>query len=290
VITIEYLRSLLLRGMDLRPEKALAVLVHTLSFYKYYLFIPVFFASIILYCLLLGNWALVIRIVLFGIFNLGLLYASDYNGFLLAERHFLNIQLVSLLVILLYFFNSSDFSKLLGNARYVAMGGIAFTLGALAVTIANYKENNTIAAAEISNNEKVMEKIESTYSHKVIVLSVSTIHMIGRSFSFKNNNYGNNTYLLYDFFTYSLMPEYGRYLDSECNCDSYSPIDFFNWLAAQNALFIAEPKRFDLAEKYMRIMHNDKVKFLSPVNVTGLAGINDYTNKDCELRTVVVEK
>ena len=92
---------------------------------------------------------------------------------------------------------------------------------------------------------------------------------------------------MYDLTVYCLVPEYVNYLSTRCNCDASDPVAFFGWLSKANALYLADPYRYDLTSQYMDILYNSKIVFADPVNLTELAHIHNNSHLDYEIRTVI---
>jgi hypothetical protein len=121
-ITPTFLRSILLPGADWSFSHASDVFLHMLSFYLHDLFILCFVAALLFFCIFTRGYRKYIsRIIFIMIFTFVYLFFADYNGFLVAERHFFNFQLIGLLIIVTYI---SDAPRLL-----VPLGNPGFTCG-----------------------------------------------------------------------------------------------------------------------------------------------------------------
>ncbi len=90
-------------------------------------------------------------------------------------------------------------------------------------------------------------------------------------------------------FTYSLAPCYLNYLGSQCNCDPVNPVAFYQWLLDSKALYISEPGRYDLTERYMDIVNHQKFKFKASGHVINAPCIYSTDMKDYEIRAVTIE-
>ena len=216
-----------------------------------------------------------------------IIYILDYTGGLVSGRHFLNLELISLLIISYYFFNDMyEFRK--RNMSIAAIGLLLVVVGIL-TSLRNYKRDTDSIIDSTNCYEATMQTIENIYSDRIIVLTTNNFHLFDHIFSLKNKKYTNNIYLMYDFWTYGLTPPYLNYLQRTSKCDPLDPVAFFKWLSNNRALYIAELKTYDLTSQYMNIVHGQKVKFTS---VDGFKKSDCIANTDMwmfELRKISVE-
>jgi hypothetical protein len=165
---------------------------------------------------------------------------------------------------------------------------VSLSIG-IAITLLHYKKTNTASAAEMNYHQEAMKKIEHIYKNRLIVVTNDNYYLFDRNFSIIKKQYTQNKYILFDVFTYSLTPNYLNYLSRQCNCDSSDPVAFFQWLANQKALYISKPKRFDLTEQYMRLIHHQNLKFVAPENIEQLMAGEDSSSMDYQLKKVTIE-
>jgi len=290
VLTTTFLRSILLPGSDLSPAHAYAVFLHVLSLYTYCVFVPVCVIVLFLLALFQGRRFTALKIMVFQFITFCILYYSDYNGFLIANRHFLNLQLIYLLIACYYFFSENPVQA--RDTKYKWLAGMAWLLVGLSavITISNYKENNNQALMDIAGKERVMEKIESTYSGRNIIVTLAGFQIFDHRFTPRNKIYTKNNYVLYDVLAHQLLPVYMNYLNSQCQCDALDPVAFFNWASDSHALYMSDSSQYNLTEKYMQVVHSDRVKFISPVSLNTLAGTDNFDTRGIELREVIIEK
>jgi len=288
-ITPDFIRSLLLPGINLSAAHAASVFFHSLSYYKHYVFIACLVIALIFLSFFQTNSLRgIFRIVLFQISTFLIIYLVDFNGRLITERHFLNIQLISLLITSFYFFNPTvpfDFWK---GHKILLLSCFLFVLFGTGATIVNYKQHNDSVAHSVNCYESAMQEIEDSYAGRIIVVTLSNAYLLDHNFSIKNKNYTKNTYLLFDAFTFSLLPNYMNYLSSQCQCNPADPVAFLNWSVGKNALYLAEAARYNLIEKYMRLIHHQKIKFISIGSLEKPDCIQSTEMKDYELRNIVV--
>lgn len=283
----DYLRSLLLPGINLSPEHAGKVFFHALSFYGHYVFIPCVVLALLILCLFTPGYRKVIfKIILFQIATFLVIYGVDFNGRLVGERHFLNLQLVALLISAYYVFGAMAASDLQRLGKPLLVIALLLIAAGTLPTLLNYKASNDFMAADIECYESAMEEIENTFSNRLVVATLSNVYLLNRSFSVYNHNYIKNKYIMFDVFTYSLAPGYLNYLGSQCSCDPTDPVAFYQWLSDSKALYMAEPDRYDLTERYMNTVHHQNIKFTLPDNFRKPGCIDASEMAEFELRDI----
>ena len=230
------------------------------------------------------------RFILLQMAAFGITFLLDFNGFLVDNRHFLNIHCIALLISIRYFFvEKSNACLLFCNKQGMMIHVFLFAVFAFYFTV-NLKPNNT----SIYNNSKCMEltmaRMEGKYTGRVVVLTLSNGNITNHPFSFFNKNYAKNKYLIYDMFTYSLIFKYQMYLKKLCNCDASDPIQFFKWVEGERGLYVANDKRFSLTEKYMNLVQGIKMYFKAEDNfqLPNCTTNNEYS--DIEIRRVFIEE
>lgn len=283
----EYMRSILLPGGDFSPAHSLAVFYHVCSFYGYYSFIDAFIAVLLLLSLLAPHrdWRSIAGMVAFAVFSFIVIYLLDYNGFLVCDRHFLNLQFTSLLVLSYFFFHQQGISDiLLRSVRIVLALLIAFIF--LGLTVAGYARDNRSTYADIEAAEQMMKAIESRYTGRLVISTIDGRFLFDQHFSVWNHNYTANHYILYDWFTFASTPRYVDYLSRSCGCDAADPAALFRWFASQRALYLARPYRSALTARYMQTVYGCDVYFDDPVRVNDLVRLNNMQTDSLELRTV----
>ena len=288
VMTPEFLRSILSPGMDLTFKHASKVFFHVISLYRYYLFAPYSIVVIIIYSFFqIAYRRRSFKILLFQTATFAIIYALDYNGILVTGRHFLSLQLISLLLILFYFFNEDTNFRSTNFSKVISILALLLIVGTDIYTVLEYKKSNWKQANETACYESAMQNIENTYHHRIIVTTMCSVYLLNHTFSIYNKNYTNNTYIMYDMFTYSLIPEYVEYLKKISGCNSLNPVKFYTWLSKQKALYLANPTRFDLTEKYMRIVHHFPLTFVNQSDLKRPDCIANTNLSDFQLCAVV---
>jgi hypothetical protein len=301
----EYLRSIQLQGFSLNRNSAadqsrapqyflnlkmnaeiqhlIAVVLHVLSFYIDYALIPFLILSLL--GLSIAKPKTSLRILLFATYTFALIYAIDYSSFMIGKRHFIAIQIVSMVVLLYYFFREIPWERLpiIKQIAFYSMLSIG-----IAITLIHYKKANNESAYEMNYHEETMNKIDLIYNNRLIVVTIDNFSIFNRKFSITQKQYTNNKYIMFDMFTYSLTPNYLSYLSRQCNCDPADPIAIYQWLSNEQAIYIAKPTRFDLTEKYMRLIHHQNLHFTKPRHYEELIEGEDPTKQDYELRQVSI--
>lgn len=135
---------------------------------------------------------------------------------------------------------------------------IALTVGRMLFSIAdrNSNEADAVACSEIH-----MHQLEDSVKGRIIVLTAGTFRLMDRPFSLQTQNYDANTYVMYDLLNYSLVPRYVAYQSRLCGCDASDPVQFFTYLAVQNALYLAEPDRVAITAHHMQVVHGLPLRF-----------------------------
>jgi hypothetical protein len=285
-ITPAFMRSIILPGVDLSIDHLANVLHHLLYFYSYYAFVWLIPAILIVLGLFTGNHkAMILKILLFEICSSLIIYALDCNGLLVSHRHFLNLQFISLFVICFYFFDA-PFSHNTTHQLSLVVATFIVLFGLAGLALSKYKEKNYADNQSISSMIQTMEEFERRYSGRIVAVNIDSRFLFDRHFSAINKIYTKNTYLMFDWFTFSLTPRYVDYLRRKCYCDAEDPIAFFQWLSTHNALYVSSPYRCDLTQRYIDVVYGRKILFGPPIKVNSLAGIATYETKDDEIRSV----
>jgi hypothetical protein len=255
---VQFLNEIKINSIAVDFKKFVASLLNILFFYEYYLLFSFF---IIIFNFLLtysGHYNAALKFTLFNLFVFFLLAYLDYNV-KLADRHIIGIQFLSLMVGTIFFYKQKIrfFSKPLWfNFIFLLLFILASKL-----TLSNAIGNQFQVEKEVNCYIEVMQDFETVYQDKTVVVTNSTIHLFDRNFSFFNDNYTQNNYLIYDMATNSILPRYLNYLDRLCQCRSHIPMEFFQWAAKNEVIFLINTHRSDIIEKYMKVNYNAEMRF-----------------------------
>ncbi len=263
VMTPEFLRSILQPGMDTSLSHIIDIFKHLIQLYSFYLIIPILLLIFLSISVL--NKKTGLTLFAFQILVFIILYSLDYNGRLLDGRHFLNIQIVVILISLYIIF---PILKDVSSKRHISIMLLLIILcfSGTIVTLSNYKERNRQNEYDVDCYKSAMQKLESSYQNKLIVLTISTYQLFDKKVSFYNKNYLKNKYIIFDGFTFSLTPPYMEYLDKICRCNNQNPQEFFDWLIKEDALYICQPQTQHVLKQYMNAVHHYPLN-LSPVEI-----------------------
>lgn len=288
VVTPDYMRTLIKPGPNLSKEHREAVFWHLMQPYGQNFPLIVTQVLLALLCLFRPGrrWVFVQILCLVG-FTFLLLYALDYNGFLVSGRHFLGIQLISLLMAFRYYFDEEVTWPHLTIQLPAYLAGLLLVCGAWH-TWKTYRNTNAQLNAVTHDMQVAMAKLEEIYSGRIVVVTNDSRYWLDRDLTIKNHIYTKNTYILFDHGTYNLVPRYVDYLKRLSGVDIHRPAAFFRWLSANNALYMGDPVRFDLTRDYMQAVHGQTLEFADPVNINRLANIKQFTTQDYEIRTIKV--
>ena len=286
-VSPQFMRSIILPGADLRIVHAKDIFNHVCGFYFYYSFILC--TAIVLPLLgivfLPNYWTIALKMVGLLVSTFVIVYALDYNGFLVSNRHFLSIQIISLLIFSFYFFDAATL-KNVENKKIILTTALLFLFAGACLSIAKYKSENVLVDKSVNSMSQTMNEFERKYSGRIVAASIDGRFLFDQHFYLTNEIYRRNTYLMFDWFTFPLTPRYENYLSRTCKCDANNPVTFFRWLADSKALYLATPNRFNLTQKYMHTIHGCDIIFGNPVKLNSLTGIDNLDTKDCEIRTV----
>ena len=288
VLTPEYIRTLLLPGIDWSKKHFLSIFHHVVSFYLRYAFIPaVFFCLLLLAGICFSERTILFRIILFEVFVFVLVLALDFNGKLVAGRHFLSIELVALIISVRYFFIPGITAQ--GKFTRTFMLSVVAVFMVSGVYFLKIKAENTQYHREIVCFETTMQNTERAFSGRIVANTLSNVYLLNHAFSVWNKNYTGNTYVMYDMFSFSLIPEYVTYLNKLCGCDAMDPKAFFRFMQSKNALYMADENRYELTARYMNAVHHINLQFAPQHNkpVPDCILQTEYANFD--LRTVSVK-
>lgn len=259
VITPTYLRSILLPGINLTMAHSKEVFFHLFAFYwNYIIFLILPIALSLLVFTHKKDYSLLFKLLIWFLYGFVVLYLLDFNGLLVDGRHFFNIQLI-IHFVGLYIIRNLEISN-----KPLAFFTVSFLLFATVSTLLFYKKANREMAYSIDCYEAFMGELEHEFQGRIIVATLDNYNILDQKFSFWSYNYTLNTYIMYDMFTFSLIPEYEAYLSKKCRCDAGDPTIFMDWLAEQKALYIAKDTRYSITQQYMELVH-DKIYFFSPV-------------------------
>ncbi len=284
----EFMRSIIVPGSDMSFRHIKDVFIHVSEFYNYYIFL---FYSIIailfLSTIVLRNKLVIFKMVFFLAVTFLIIYALDYNGFLVSNRHFLSMQIISMIIFAYYFF-SAERKKERVNSVLVLTAFVFVSIG-IGQTISNYYRESVSVNDRVNQMRGTMKEFERRYQNRIVAITIDSRLVFDNRFSVFNENYIKNKYLMFDWFTFPLTPRYVSYLSRECGCDASNPKEIFNWLAKNNALYLSVPQRYELTTRYMKTVHGLAVKFTAPVEVNNLGKIDNYDTKDCQIRNVILE-
>lgn len=255
---VQFLNDIKINTIAVDFKKFTSSLINVFSFYKYYLLFSFFIIIFVFLLLYSGHYFTAFKFIIFNLFIVLLLAYLDYNV-RLADRHIIGIQFLSLMVgtILFYKQKTKNFSKpmwfnIILNVLFISVAKH---------TMSNALGNQQQVAQEVNCYVEVMRDFESVYQDRIVVVTNGSFHLFDRNFSFFNDNYTQNNYLMYDMVTNSILPRNLSYLDSMCNCRSHIPLEFLQWAAENEVIFLTNNYRSSIIEKYMMVRYGVKMRF-----------------------------
>ncbi len=151
-------------------------------------------------------------------------------------------------------------------------------------------QRNRTEAQMVACSEGYMQRLEKQIRGRIIVITTGSFHIMDHNFALSSETYDANTYVMYDLFNYSLVPRYVDYQSRLCGCDASDPVQFFTWLAGQNALYLAEPERVTITANHMQVVHDLPLRFISAEDLTPDACLADHYSylRDARLWRVTI--
>lgn len=253
-VNIAFLRNISGQQFSFEPDKFSKACS---NMWNLYLYNPVFIALFLsLFIFLISNrsYLLVFRLILFLVFIFALLTYLDYNV-AVGQRHFYS------LLIVIAFVSLQFYPKEIKHNNW--LNGLLFTIVCFGtiITLKNTLSNQINIAQEVECIQDNMKKIEQRYRNKTMLMDINTIHLVDQKYTFFNQNYSANQYLLFDVSTYSILPRYLKYLSQICNCDASKANEVLQWASKNNVIFITTEHRKDLLRKYLKVHHNIESDF-----------------------------
>lgn len=286
-VNVKFLRTITKEQFSIDEKEIISSLQDVIYFNSYYIF---FITLLFLLLLLLIKAKRIKEAFQLILYNLGVFLIFvylDYNVDI-AERHFLPLQTLVCLMNILFIYKLKINLKKTHLYPFI----IVFTLMTIALfySVKNPLDNQIQVFKDVSCLENAMEQVEAKYSNKTMVVTLNTLHLLDRRYSFYNNNYQANQYLLYDVTNYSIVPRNLKYLSKVCSCNSENPNEFLSWAIDNNVLFLIDNNRAKLMEKYMRMVHGKSITFKNDSNSSEMERPNCLQNlvyKNYEVKFVV---
>lgn len=142
----------------------------------------------------------------------------------------------------------------------------------IAALFKNFQEKK-ISATRIEKYKAAIEEVNEIGKGKILLLDVNSSALIhGTTFSLvKLPNISK--ILLYDMGELALIPNYKKYLDKECHCNSSHVPEFYQYLYEnrEQVLFISTDSRINFIQNYLRIVHHLGFRF---AKITGEMKVN----------------
>lgn len=287
-VNIDFLRSISLGSSSFNVQKFKVSLENVYNLYLHYLIIPV---SILILLLLFlfskKEFGLLLRILIFNTFLYLLLCYLDYHVNI-SSRHFTGIQVISIFVSFLIF----NRSKITLLSNYIKAPAFLILFVGIFISLNNVVANHNQVINEVHCLEKVMNSFEKEIRNEIVIVGLSTFHLFDRNYSFSNNIYKKNTYLIYDASNYSIVPRYTSYLSNVCKCNASIPGDFFKWAAENDAVFITTKDRYELISEYYNYKYRKPLKFYNLPSVELIETpkcIENNINNGYEIKRVIID-
>jgi hypothetical protein len=243
---VGFLRALILTENNYNITRVVKSIkdVTNLKIYYYSYFYPLIF--VILFLLIKNNTIAAIKLFIINLLYMMLFVLTACNTDI-SNRHLSSFLLLVVFINLIFFFKNHFYIKNDFNTIFITLTLITTVV----FTLMNYKQNNKQTINNLKCFETAVKEIEKNYNNKTIVITLFNYNLFDKPFSYKQNNYIKNKYIIYDVTIYSMIPPYQKHLESICNCNPKDPVEFFHWLEKEDALYISVEKRFSIIEDYM---------------------------------------
>jgi len=261
-VTVSFLRSIIDNSSSVQIEDIQASVLNVAFFYTYYPIYGVAFAVLTIVCWVEKKWRILIQMGLLHIFVFTTLVILDYHV-TIADRHFSGLFQVSTLLFIVLFANSIKTKYALNSLKTMLLGLGLF--GGTGVSVAKGLGNQHQVSKEVECQETTMESIDGNFVDRTIIVTHITFHLMDRKYSFLNQNYANNKYMIYDISNYSIVPRNLEYLSRQCACNASVPSEFFAWMEKEKAVLLGASYRLILMQQYMNLVHDQNTNFRSAI-------------------------
>lgn len=260
-VSIDFLRGIQTDASMPKTEDLLFSAGNIISLYLYY---PAYGVAFLLMFLLAMAYPhsrpVAYKIALLHAFVFVLMVGLDF-GVTLADRHFSGIQQVTLALQLLIFMRSAPVFSNRAKPAVLLISGVLLAVS-VSASVYNGLGNQRQVAMEVECQQTAMEKIDRLFTNRTVVITIASFHLMDRRYSFLNENYSNNRYIMYDITNYSIVPRNLKYLSGLCSCNASDPLQFMRWLAVEDALIVSSRERQALVEDYMKLIRDTSIDFL----------------------------
>lgn len=262
-----YLKSLLHDQFELDESKITISIARISSNYLHYRSLVAFILGVALMMIFAGRYRQVLIFMAFHAVVFGILSYLDYNV-KVENRHFLPIMQIAVVVSSFISFRHKLF--LSQKHIYVSWVFALIVLIAGVIDLKNAKENVNLVAEDVACLTETMRDFEQKVQDRIVAVNVASFHLFDRVYSFSNDVYRQNTYIMYDLSNYAVAPQNMRYLDELCGCDSENPVAFYAWAKQEEVVFLNTFRRENLSLAYLNFKSDLEWKFVQPTPYTGL--------------------
>jgi hypothetical protein len=259
-VSIDFMKGIHADASIPKTEDLLISAGNIISLYLYY---PAYGVAFLLMFLLALAYResrpVAYKIVLLHAFVFVLMVVLDF-GVTLADRHFSGIHQVTLAIQLLIFMRTAPVFSNRAKPAVLLVSGLLLAVS-VSASVYNGLGNQRQVAMEVECQQSAMERIDSAFSSRTVVITIASFHLMDRKYSFFNENYSNNRYIMYDITNYSIVPRNLKYLSGLCSCNASDPLQFMRWLAVEEALIVSSRERQTLVKSYMKLIRNTSIDF-----------------------------
>lgn len=199
------------------------------------------------------------KILLFSAITFLLFVALRINSGV-GHRHIHPFFLMYNLLIFTYVVRQIDLEKLKNPMIW------SCSLSVLVFSLFVYVGNTASWSAALVNSCKISEQrrtlIEKKYHGELIVGTLDSMKDIfDRRFSFLNKKDFNNQYMLFEFYNFSMLPPYDRYMKRILNDNHYNIKHAYKYFCVQHALYFSSEKKVQLVQTYLNLVYKETISF-----------------------------
>ena len=260
VLTAQYLRSIQTHAqwsqLFEKTEQATLYILKRIGFYTVYL--SFFFLGVLL-AFIKRKYRLLLRILLLSSF-LFLIFISLKINSGIGERHIQPMLAMYVLMTLFYMKHELNKRELTNPAIWTpALLLLLFFSKGYMDNISGWAFHNRLTA---ENAKLLREELEHQYQGRLIVFTLSTLKdFFPLKYQLFNHKNFKNRYMIFEFYNYSMVAPYDKYLKKVLHQSSYNANDVYTYLCKHHAIYLASEKKTKLTQDYLRIMYNNPVRF-----------------------------
>ncbi len=214
-------------------------------------------AIMLMFFSLFATWRMRTKIhfVMQVLFNVAVICIIFILAYTMKMEQWHYIPIIQILMISNFFFASTGLVAFFSKSKLTISALLLLWLFLLSCHAIDVWQNR------LSINEKIREqkKLESRYRDAALFYDVNTRELLD-DYAFSSFMPKNNIYF-YDLAQLPYLKEYAERLSTLCDCNPFSPVEFFRFLKNDKVIYISTEERVDMIKRYMKIIHQTEVTF-----------------------------